>query len=87
MVMTDLLYSASWNTFRTEAWMGPPPAPASMEALLALMILLRVSWFLASDILSKQVASFISKLAAAAGCCLVLLGRERRDGDKTGFIY
>ena len=59
IVITDLLYSASWKTFRTEAWMGRPPA--SMAALVALMTLLMVSWFLASEIFSKQVASFISQ--------------------------
>ena len=81
-MITDLLYSTSWNTLRTEAWMGPPPA--SMEALLALMILLMVSWFLASDMFSKQAASFISKLGAAVA---VGDAGEGRGEHKTGFIY
>ena len=36
--------------------------PASMLVLVAVMILLMISWFLASEILSKQVASFMLQL-------------------------
>ena len=50
------------------------------------MIFLMVSWFLASDMFSRHVASFIF-LAGALWCLLVLEREEVGGGDKTGFIF